>query len=597
MEKVSGNWKGNQSRTIANESFIEISLGIADPEALADASATDNGALYFSNTSQVVSEVDRNIPPYATLEQNLWVLDGGRKVLPVSNVGDTGFISNAFCDDYGVFNPSPMVTVNFTRVHTNPIPAITIVWGEVYSEYAEDFTVKVYKENKVVAEQTVRGNKSVKSVVRMDIDEYDKVTIAVNKWCLPRHRARISDIYVGLKKVYSKADIFSYNHTQTVDPVSTSLPKAEVSFSVDNSDATYDLFNKEGLAEYIMERQEVKTRYGYKLNDGVEWIRGGTFYLSEWGNTQNNSQTEFKARDMLEFMSALVYDGMFNANGVSLYSLAEKLFEKANLPLSGDGTVKWVIDESLKNIYTTAPLPIDTIANCLQLIANAGGCVFYQDRGGKLHIEPFNGEVHEDYTINNTNSYSKPEITLSKPLKQVNISAYHYFEEEDVSELYKGSLTLSKTSEMWITYSDRAVEVSAVAENGTIESAEYYTNACKLKIIPNSTEVAVSITVSGKLLKSSKTDVVTQGGAKGEEVSLDNPLITDLGRASIIGAWVMEHLGNRMSISPSWRADPRLDVLDIVRVQLGNDTYDTRLTDVNFTYNGAFRGTAEGKVK
>lgn len=594
MEKVSGAWKGNQSRRIANESFIEVSLGISDPDALADASASDNGATYISNTSQVVSEVDRNIPPYATLEQNIWVLDGGNKILPTSNVGDTGFISGVFSDNYAVFSTGvPTITVSFTRVHKNPIPAITITWGKAYNEYAEDFTVRVYKENAVVATQEVRGNESVKSVVRMDITEYDKITISITKWCLPRHRARVEDIYVGLKKVYSKSDIFSYDHSQTVDPISTSLPKAEVSFSVDNSDATYDLFNKEGLAEFIMERQEVKTRYGYKLNNEVEWIRGGTFYLSGWGNSQNNIQTEFKARDMLEFMSALVYDGVFNENGESLYNLATKLFEKANLPLSSDGSVKWVIDESLKNIYTTAPLPVDSIANCLQLVANAGGCVFYQDRGGKLHIEPLRGEVSEDYSINHDNSYSKPDVTLTKPLKQVNVSAYHYFEEDTVTELYKGNVTLTGTSEMWITYSNMAKTVSAEVTGGTLDSAEYYTNACKLTI---TAEGEVNIVVSGNNLKSSKTDVVTPSGVKGEEISLDNPLITSTERAAVIGQWVKRYLGNRSSVAPSWRADPRLDVLDVVKVQTDYDSYDTIVTGVTYTYNGAFRGTAEGKV-
>ena len=593
METVSNDWKSNQSQRIVNESYVEVSLDISDPDALADATSDDNGAIYISNTPQVVSEVDKNIPPYATLEQNLWVLNGSRKFLPVSNMGDSGFIGDALSDaNCGFSGKMPVITVNFTRVHHNPIPAITITWGDAYGEYAEDFVITAYNGENIVVKQEVLGNKSVKSVVMMDIVDYDRITIAIHKWCLPNRRARVADIFVGLNKVFSKNELFSYSHNQNADPISTSLPKAEVSFSVDNTDRTYDPFNNKGLSKYLLERQEIKTRYGYKLDDKMEWIPGGTFYLSEWGNSSNDLQAEFKARDLLEFMSEMVYEGLYNESGTSLYDLATMLFEKANLPLNNDGSVKWVIDDSLRNIYTTAPLPIDTIANCLQMIANAGGCVFYQNRKGILHIEPLNTS-DSDYSITPENSYSKPNITFSKPLKQVNVSVYHYFDEGTTTELYRGTLQLSGINEVWVTYSDMAGTATATVTGGTLESVEYYTNACKLTI---AAEGEVNIVVEGTALKRSKTDVVTPSGVSGEVITLDNPLITSQERAVAIGTWVAKYLINRLSASSSWRADPRLDALDVVNVRTEYDDYKTVITDVSFDYNGAFKGTSEGKV-
>ena len=593
METVSNAWKSNQSKRIVDESFVEVSLDIADPNAIGDATSKDNGAMYLSNTSQVVSEVDKNIPPYFTLEQNLWVLDGSRKPVPVSNVGDNGFIGDTLSDANGGFSGKmPVITINFTQVHRNPIPAITITWGEAYGEYAEDFVITVYNGDNIIIKREVLGNKSVKSVVMMDIVDYDKITIAIHKWCLPNRRARVADIFVGMNMVYSKKDLFSYTHSQTVDPISTSLPKAEVSFTIDNIDRTYDPLNREGLSKYLMERQEIKTRYGYKFNDKMEWIKGGTFYLSEWGNSSTDIQAEFTARDLLEFMSETVYEGLYNDGGTSLYDLATMLFVKANLPLSSDGSVRWVIDDSLRNIYTSAPLPLDTIANCLQLIANASGCVFYQDRKGTLHIEPFNS-VATDYSITPDNSYSKMGTTFSKPLKQVNVSVYQYFGEETTSELYKGALQVSSTSEIWVTYSSMAKTATAKVTGGTLESAEYYTNACKLTI---TAEGEVNIVIEGVMLKSSKTDVVTPCGTSGEVISLDNPLVTSQERAVAIGTWVSGYLINRLNANSLWRADPRLDALDIVNVQTEYDTYKTMVTDVTFNYNGAFSGTLEGKV-
>jgi hypothetical protein len=277
-----------------------------------------------------------------------------------------------------------------------------------------------------------------------------------------------------------------------------------------------------------MERQEVKARYGLKLNDGsVEWIKGGTFYLSEWYAKQNGMSADFTARDLFEFMSA-IYEESHDLSPRTLYDLAEKVLMSADLPLNEGGSPKWIIDESLKSITTTAPLPRDTLANCLQVIANAGECVLYQDRDGVLRIEPLKFDV-SDYKINSFNSYSKAEITLAKSIKQIKVKVHQY------------------------TRTEKGVEDAI-------------------------------------------TDVTVTVGLTGEIIEIDNPLIVDNDRAISLGAWVGTHLGHRMTLNSSWRADVRLDALDIVTNENSYNTNNVRMTNVEFSFNGAFRGTGEGKV-
>ena len=84
----------------------------------------------------------------------------------------------------------------------------------------------------------------------------------------------------------------------------------------------------------------------------------------------------------------------------SLYDLAEEVLEDAELSALVNPILPWVIDESLKDIYTNAPLPIDTHKNCLQLIANAGMCKFYTDHNGTIRLEKFEiPETPTDFTI------------------------------------------------------------------------------------------------------------------------------------------------------------------------------------------------------
>ena len=427
MQTVSQAWKNVHKQTLLNESFVEVSLDIADPIASADASATDNGAVYISNTSETVSEVDTPDRPYGTLEQNKWLLDGQRKSIPEYDFLDSGYVGDVLSNEECVFTKLPTITINFTKAHKQAIPGVTITWGTAYNEYAEKFIVTAYKNDTVVARKDVFDNKSVTSVVSLDIADYNRIEIQVLSWCLPNCRARIDEIFLGLHKIYSKRDLMSFQHSQTVDPISTSLPKMEIKFSIDNSDDSYNPYNLNGLAKYLTERQEIKTRYGLKLNDNtIEYIKGGTFYLSEWYAKQNGITADFVARDLLEFMSATYQDSDWHeSTRRSYYDLAESVLESAGLPLNKDGTKKWKIDESLQWMDTDAPIPEDTIANCLQLIANACQCVIYPDRDGILHIEPISDTV-TDYEINKFNSYSKSEITLSKQIKRVVVKVYSY---------------------------------------------------------------------------------------------------------------------------------------------------------------------------
>lgn len=530
MQTVSENWKSAHKQTLLNESYVEVSLDVADPDALADASSRDNGAVYISDASTVVSEVKNNARPYCTLEQNLWVLNGERKAIPVSDYGGSGYVGDVLSNEVCVFdNKVPVITLNFSKVFTNPVPGITITWSPTYGEFADSFVVMVYRNNTVVATREVVGNRSLKSLVMMDIVNYNRIDILITKWCLPHHRARVEEIFVGVNKVYSKTDLFNYSHSQSVSPVSTALPKNEITFAVDNAEGEYNPYNEQGLAKYLIERQEVKARYGLKLNDGtVEWIPGGTFYLSEWYAKQNGLTAEFTARDLLEFMSDICKDEEHDLSPRTLYDLAEKVLTDANLPLNKDGSVKWVIDESLKSITTDAPLPADTLANCLQLIANAGMCVLYQDRNGILRIEPLKEDV-TDYKIDSFNSYSKSEVTLGKPIKYVEMKVYFY------------------------SMGEKGIESSTGAAGAWC-------------------------------------------GESGESIVVDNPLITDSVWAIEVGRWMGVHLGHRMTLASTWRADVRLDVLDIVTNENQYNTSSVRMTDVKFTYNGAFRGTGEGKV-
>ena len=534
-------WKDIHKRALLNESFVEVSLDITDPDALADATSQDNGAIYTSQSNKVAAPVEKITHTYGTLEQNLWCLDGSRQAIPESDFRDETYASDVLSDETCVFSPKrPAITIGFTKTHDKLIPGITITWSETYEEYADTFEVIVYKANNIVFTKEVTGNKSIKTIVFLEFADYDKVEVIIKKWCLPNRRARVEGILVGLHKVYGKKELFDYSHKQHVDPISTSLPKSEITFSVNNVDGEYDLNNPQGFSKYLTERQELKVRYGLKMDDGsIEWVNGGVFYLTEWHAKQNGMTADFTARDVFSFLTDVYNDTSYHGTARDLYEIAETLLEAANLPRKGEDG--WVIDKSLsvlggsEYVNTTCSLPEDTIANNLQLVANAGRCLLYQDMDGKIHIEPYEpNEIYDtDYEINSFNSYSKSEISLSKPLRQVKVKTHSYgWNSNGEPVITEGEQSYSETS--------------------------------------------------------SPLD--------GETIVVDNPIISNNVMARDVAKWVYSYLKNRKTLESSWRADVRLDALDLVKIPNNYNTDIVRMTDVEYTYNGAFRATGKGRV-
>lgn len=410
MITVSDGWKAIQKNAFLPESFVEITYRITDPGAQALASESNNGATFYSDHDSILDTSSKDFQKYATLENNMWVLDGSFSVFPdKAPYGDTGYVADA---EY------PMVTITFPGVRTKIVPGVTIVWSETYGEYATRCRITALNGTQVVASEEFLNN-SVRSTFSMPISGYDRIYIEIIDWIVPDHRPRIESFYLGAMEVYTKADLVKYSHTQSVDLLSTELPKSEIVFSIDNSDDSWNPDNPVGNVRYLVDRQEVSVKYGYKLPTGTEWIPAGTFWISEWDTPSNGLEATFTARDLLEFLN-VAYSGPKTG---TLYDIAIAALSQGNLPTTDSGDLRYAVDESLKTISTDFSNDSGsyTAAVVLQMVANAGQCVMHQTRDGILRIEKYNAYM-SDHVIGQDVSYTHPERVMTKPPKNVSVN-------------------------------------------------------------------------------------------------------------------------------------------------------------------------------
>lgn len=518
MISVSNTWKAVQKQTLLPEMFVEITYSVTEPDLQERAAVSANHPEEFSDVGQLLDLTDKNSEAYAVLDYGCWGLDGNFNYFDGSPV-DPGYVNVNYSSDDGSMNDAsyPTITISFAERQKVAIPGLTITWNETFGGWATDFRVTVSNGGGVLARTTVRGNTDIKSAVVLDMVDYSQITIEVLKWSHPHQRVRCMEIQLGIEKVYTKSDLLGYEHSQSVDLLSATLPQSSIKFELRNDDARWNPDNPTGFEKYLMEQQEVRVRYGMDINGTTEWIDGGTFWLSEWSTPANGLEAVFTARDAFDLMYGN-YTGPLTG---SLYDIAVAAFEEAELPVLSNGSVRYFVDESLKDIAVDLAVEDNEylISEVLQMVAHAGCCVLYQDRKGVVRIEPWNRR-YTDYRIEPNMSYSHPEYSINKPLKAVSVG--------------------------YGTEKDR---------------------------------------------------VVIDVGGKGEVQTIDNPFIITEADAMRVGETAKNLLENRKVISGDFRADLRMDALDVVLVASKYAANGVGITDVTYsTTGGCFKANYTGRV-
>lgn len=412
MVEVSDKWKEKFNETLVPESFVEITCGITEPGINKKATIVTSSAAPFSTFHNIALSDNASISRYSTGEPNLTVLDGSCGIVPSSPpYGTTGFLSAEIFDD----SSHPVIRLELPSENKSSIPGVSICWSTAFNEYATDFSVSAYLGAKKLKTVTVNGNKSIRSDVEVELSGFDAVELEVLKWCLPDRRVRVEQVKIGRYLVFDKTKILSYSHSSARDPISGQLSQESISFSLDNSDRTWDSVNPQGIYKYIYERQPVTVRYGMDVDGKTEWVSGGMFFLSEWSVPANSIEASFQARDAFLYLSSTKYTGR------KYGTLYEMCYDALEL-LEAD-EITFDISDELKDYSTDITNDESTYHNSdiLQLAANAAGMALYQTRDGVIKINRVYGADTSNPVLDIPvlNNYSWPEITFAQNMLNV----------------------------------------------------------------------------------------------------------------------------------------------------------------------------------
>lgn len=365
MQASSNAYKREMQKQLRDHSYIRVTIGLINQEAQASAVVPDaQNYTYYSNLRWLLDNYEV-AELYATCDQDYALVDGSMYFLPRSRpdaVLNQGIVTEALLGSIEVHFPVPF-----------DIKGLTIEFGKAYPV---DFAIE--SDNNTVE---ITGNASGHFVTEAIFAGATYLRFIPSKMVNGQSRFRIHQLTMGIGIYFDNRRIISATKKERVSPVMEDMPTVDFELVVDNKNRAFDIENEESTVNFLEIGQEIKVLYGQKLDDGsVEWMPGATVYLREW--SADDKEMSFSATDRFEDLDEKYYRGRYYLDGVSLYDLAVDVLDDAGV----DSRTYW-LDNYLKDVTVNNPLPVVTHKEALQLIANAGRCLLYQDRSGNIFMK------------------------------------------------------------------------------------------------------------------------------------------------------------------------------------------------------------------
>jgi len=366
MQLVSKEYKEQIRKPLRNHSFMTVTVGIVNQEAQAGV-LVDNTKeyAYFAELKKPFDNYDVTIP-YAVLEERFTKVDDSMFFMPRENTRYT-YINQGIV----VKNIGDVIRLVFPVVYD--IKGLTIDFSHVYPV---DFDI-VSNVNTV----QVRGNNKQLFVTDEVFNQVTFFEIKPLRMLYGGNRLRINKLTMGLGIFFNNTKIISASKKEHISPIMKDLHTLDFDIKINNKDRAFDIENSKSSINFMELGQVVKVTYGYELDSGqIEWVNGCTLNLKSW--SADDKTLSLSATDVFDNLNGIYRKGVYSHTGISLYDLAMDVLKDAKVD-----TRDYYIDSYLKTVFINNPIPAIDHKSALQLIANAGRSLLYQDRAGKICIK------------------------------------------------------------------------------------------------------------------------------------------------------------------------------------------------------------------
>lgn len=366
MQAASNEYKEMMRRKWRNPlSHLRVTIGLINQQAQSSAYIPEpTRYTYYSNLVKPMDNYQvREL--YAACDQDYTTVDGSMYFLP-RDAADVVL-------NQGIVTEGLLGAIEIHFPVQYDIKGLTVEFGKAYPV---DFTI--ISDNKTLS---VTDNSDGHYVTEEIFEGATFLQFLPAVMVNGQSRLRINQLTMGIGIYFDSKKILSATKKEHISPISEELPTIDFSVTVDNKDRAYDVENEESTVNFLEIGQNIEVLYGQAMDNGrIEWILGTTLALKSW--SADDTEMDFQASDCFDRMDGTYYRGECHPDGMSLYDMAIDVLADALV----DYRDYW-IDPYLKDVMVVNPMPVVAHKEALQLIANAGRCILYQDRSGKIFIK------------------------------------------------------------------------------------------------------------------------------------------------------------------------------------------------------------------
>lgn len=409
-----------------NKTSCAITFGrnaIAIKDDIVSITATDIQS--FSDLDDLGMVVAFNQKPYATYEQDYWLLDGNYKFMPTTP--HVGYMSASLTDENGdVVGSPPTLTIIFNSVHSTD--NLILRFAQYTNDYASGITVAYYNSVDALIRTDNYSPMSTYFATGQAVANFKKIIITFTATVNLYRYFRLTGIDFDEAVLFSGTEVKAANVVEEINPLSTEISINTLDLTLFSADGDFSIVAPSGFYANLQFKEPLDVYE--QINDDVIYI--GRFYLDTWESRTENEAT-FEASDAIGLLDKPIFYGGFfvefeAGDPISMEDLIERIMSITGLD--------YTLDPSLAAVELEGVLNVSSCREALQQVAFAAGAYITCARSNAIRILPIelaSGLVAYDHTLTQTEKGIASPLTLKPLVTGVEISE-HSFLSRDIPD-------------------------------------------------------------------------------------------------------------------------------------------------------------------
>lgn len=591
--------------SLRNEAYLEVKMYVQDT-SIQITNVSSNDLLSYSNINSIIDIDKYTSQTIATLEENMWLLDGMFYTPTAGRVYD-GYISNSVSDSNGDFSTNPYIELTLAQLYDVDNFSITLN-PATYTAYPKQIKVTFLSNDTEINIQNITIN-DVDTLPNINLEglslsQINKVHIEFIGTQLGNRRIRVSTLMFGKIIDFNQSDIINADLLDKTSFVADTIPSKTFSFSVQNYDKRYDIDNPNNIIPIINRNTDIMIRWGYNIAGFTEYvdettgivtyenIRNGAVEI-EWTNfkhlkligvsTTDDNLATFECGSILDMMDD-IYDRDLYLQNRTVAQIVANL-----LNFEGVSTSTIIFDGTYGDTIIDVPLPELPVRELIQLLAFAcGATIIIQDSGiiRFANLDLANPQLKDALTF--SSFLSEPRAEQLEYTTNISLPKYKTYSGGSVEEIQTVNVS---TNTIEIQYSPILSPAASIVEgSGSIQSAQYWTSHCYLVLnIPHEGDV-VKVKITGVPLT---TEKILERSVNTNTLLLDTQVIKEDAN-NLIKAKYQAWYNKKFKYIIESRGEPLVNASEFRQVQT---PFTQRLTcyilQNHLTFDGAFSGDME----